>query len=371
MSLRPTQMEVSTEALRENYIKIAEFAGPACRPIAVVKADGYGHGVGKVTEVLSKAGCQRFAVATADEAVELRENGLADPLLVLGPSPCDAASEFVARDIESACTDGEFAEAMSRAAVDQGKTARVHVKVDTGMGRIGFLPSEAPEKAARIAELPGVELEGLFTHFAVADEADLEYTRLQFSRFCEVLDELRSKGVKVRLRHTCNSAAFVNCPEMHLDAARPGLILYGMWPSKACKRPFDIQPAFRVTTRIAALRELPIGSGVGYGLRYVTRGAERIAVLPVGYADGYPRPLSMKADVLVRGVRAPLVGSICMDQTMVDVTHIPGARVGDEVVLVGSQGDETVSPEEIAALLGTINYEVPNLFTRRVEKVYL
>jgi alanine racemase len=363
-------MEVRLDHLQQNFRVIRQYVRAGTQVIGVVKADGYGMGVFAVVEALQQAGCQRFAVATPDEAIALREKGMADPLLVLGPSPREAAEEYVQRNIAATVTDLEFARALSDAARKSGRSALFHLKIDTGMGRIGFLPEEIAGVAQQLRGLPGLDCEGVFTHFAVADERDCEYTHLQFRRYGDALEQLRVSGVGVRLRHVCNSAGTLNYPEMHLDAVRPGLILYGMWPSAFCKRPFELKEVFSVKTAVAALRELPQGWGVGYGLRYMTRGAERIAVLPLGYADGYPRSLTMKAQVLVRGERAPLVGSICMDQIMVNVTHIPNVQVGDEVVLLGSQGDERISPEEMAAWLGTINYEIPNLFMPRVPRYY-
>jgi len=371
VSLRPTRIEVDLENLAFNFRSISAFISPGCSLMAVVKANGYGLGSMEVANVFLENGCQRFAVATPDEAVELREGGISEPILVLGPSPREAAEVFVASDIAAACTDVSFAETMSREAAARGRTARLHLKIDTGMGRIGFLPAEVPEVVERILRLPNVDLEGVFTHFACADERNPDYTITQFSRFGEVLDSLRSRGIRFRMRHVCNSAGTVNFPEMHLDAVRPGIILYGMWPSRFCRSSVELKPVFEVKSAVAVVRELPPCSGVGYGLRYMTRGAERVAVIPIGYHDGFARPLSMKASVLVRGMRAPLIGSICMDQTMVDVTHIPDVIPGDEVVLVGSQGAETVSPEEIAGYLGTINYEIPSLFTKRVPRVYI
>jgi alanine racemase len=363
-------MEVSLTNLKRNVSRIQEYIDTNSQLMAVVKADGYGMGMEHVAKACVEAGCTRLAVATADEAVGLRDADISVPVLVMGPSTKEAAKEFVEKDIAATVTDLAFAQALSKAALEAGKIARFHLKIDTGMGRIGYLPSEIPETVEKLLQLPGLEMEGVFTHFATADERNLEYTKTQFRRFGEVLASLRTEGIRFRLRHCCNSAATVNCPEMHLDAVRPGLIMYGMWPSVWCRRPFELEPVFRVVTQIAALRELPQGSGVSYGLKYMTRGQETVAVLPIGYHDGYTRPLSMKVDVLVRGQRAPVIGNICMDQTMVDVTHIPDAVPGDEVVLVGKQEKEEISPEEIAGILGTINYEVPNLFTKRVERVY-
>ncbi len=370
MAYRPTRMDVRLDNLQQNFRVIRQYVGAGTQVMGVVKADGYGMGVSAVVEALQQAGCQRFAVATPDEAISLREKGMADPLLVLGPSPREAAEEYVQRNIAATVTDLEFARALSDAARKSGRSALFHLKIDTGMGRIGFLPEEIAGVAQQLRGLSGLDCEGVFTHFAVADERDREYTHLQFRRYGDALEQLRVSGLGVRLRHVCNSAGTLNYPEMHLDAVRPGLILYGMWPSAFCERPFELKEVFSVKTAVAALRDLPQGWGVGYGLRYMARGSERIAVLPLGYADGYPRPLAMKAQVLVRGERAPLAGSICMDQIMVNVTHIPNVQVGDEVVLLGSQGNDRIPPEEMAALLGTINYEIPNLFMPRVPRYY-
>ncbi len=371
MQFRPTRMEVSIENLKSNFSAVKGWVGPGVQPIAVVKANGYGTGMLQAAAAFREAGAQRFAVAIPEEAIELRENGFNEPVLVLGASAPCAAYEMVRMDITSACTDLTFARAMSEAALKQGKPARIHLKIDTGMGRIGFLPESLPSALNDILSMPGLEVEGVFTHFATADELNLDYTRWQYRRFGDVLDLLRAKNVGVRLRHVCNSAATLSLPEMHLDAVRPGVILYGMWPSAVVRKSVELKPVFEVKTAIACLRTLPAGSGVSYGLRYMTRGEERIAALPLGYNDGWTRLLNFKAEVLVRGQRAPVVGSICMDQCMVNVNHITDAQVGDEVVLIGSQGQETISVDEVAARLGTINYEIPGMFSRRVPRVYL
>lgn len=371
MNFRPTRMEVNLENIKHNFLQVKGLLKEKSQIIGVVKANGYGMGMVQVAKTLIEAGCSRLAVATPDEAIILRENGIYLPLLVLGPSPASVAEEYVNKDISSTITDLSFADALSKAAIDLGKRARVHIKVDTGMGRIGFLPEEVPEVVERLLLMKGLEIEGIFTHFATADERNGSYTETQFKRFCDVLDVLRTKNVHFRLRHCCNSAGTLNFSHMHMDAVRPGIILYGMWPSEWCEKKIKLKRAFKVVTAVACVRTLPQGSGISYGLRYMTRGEERIAVLPIGYHDGYPRSLSMKTEVLIKGQRAPIVGNICMDQTMVDVTHIPDVKVGDEVVLVGPQGNEEITPEEIAKHLGTINYEIPNLFTPRVPRVYV
>ena len=371
MQFRPTRMEVSLENLKSNYRAMREWAGPRVQTIAVLKANAYGTGMIKAAGAFREAGAQRFSVAIPEEAFELRENGFNEPVLVMGPPAACAAQEMVRLDVAGACTDTGFAKAMSDAAVRQGKPARIHLKVDTGMGRIGFLPEEIPSVMDDILALPGLEIEGVFTHFATADELNLDYTRWQFRRFGDVLELMRARNVGVRLRHACNSAATLSLPEMHLDAVRPGVIMYGIWPSALVRKSVEIKPVVEVKTAVSCMRTLPAGSGISYGLRYMTRGEERIAVLPLGYNDGWTRLLNQKAEVLVHGQRAPVVGSICMDQCMVNVTHVPGVEVGDEVVLIGSQGGETITVEEVAAKIGTINYEIPGMFSRRVPRVYI
>ncbi|MCF7935718.1 MAG: alanine racemase [Synergistales bacterium] len=370
MTFRPTRMEVDLEAIAGNFRTIRGYAGSGCQVFGVVKADGYGMGMVPVAEALQKAGCQRFAVATPDEALDLRKAGIQDPVLVLGPSPAEAAEELILNNIEITLFNLANAKAFSEAAKGIGQDALAHIKIDTGMGRIGFLPDAFPQAVREIRSLPGLRLSGLFTHFATADERHREYTDAQFQRYGDVLGSLREEGVGVPLRHVCNSAAFVNFPEMHLDAVRPGLLVYGMWPSPYCRQPFHLQECFRVKSALMDVRTLPARWGVSYGIRYMTRGEDQIGVLPIGYHDGLPRSLSMKGEVLIRGRRAPLVGAICMDQTMVDVSHIEDVQAGDEVVFVGCQGEDAVSPEEFAGRLGTINYEVPSLFTPRVPRRY-
>lgn len=364
-------MEVNLSAIRENYRNIKKWVGPQCQAIGVVKGNAYGLGMLEAVKALKEEGCLRFAVATPDEALKLRENGINDPVLVMGPSPVEAATALVQANIAATLTDMGFAYAMSRAALALGKYAHLHLKVDTGMGRIGFLPQEIPRVLDELLPLPALDIEGVFTHFSTADEIRLDFTQEQFRRFGEALESLRTHRLGIRLRHVCNSAALIRCPQMHLDAVRPGVILYGMWPSAYVPHPFPLRPTFQVKTAVAVIRDLPPGFGVGYSMRYVTRGYEKIAVLPIGYRDGYPHNLSAgKGSVLIRGKRFPIVGAICMDQMMVDVTSLPDLAIGEEVVLVGTQGEDSITPEEIAHLLGITHYAVPGLFSERVPRVF-
>jgi alanine racemase len=363
-------MEVHLGSLKANFQAVRRHVGEGPEIFGVVKADAYGHGAVPACRALEDAGCRRFAVAIPDEAFELREAGVETPILVLGPSPERSVKEYVRQRITSTVTDLSFARALGAEAVRQERAVPVHLKVDTGMGRIGFLPRDIPWVLDELMTIRGLKVEGIFTHFAVADEYRPDYTDRQFSALREVLDTADKKGISVPLRHACNSAGILACPDKYLDAVRPGVILYGMWPSGECPRPIELKPTFEVKTEVAFVKELPPCSGVGYGLRYMTRGAEEIAILPVGYADGYSRALSMKVPVLISGKRVPLTGNVCMDQTMVNVTGM-GVKTGDEVVLLGRQGEETITPEEMAAARNTINYEVPIMFLKRVPRIYI
>ena len=369
---RPTRMEVSLQNIRANFSSIRSYVNG--REIcAVVKADAYGHGVLETTMALIEEGCKLFSVAIPEEAVELRDAGITNPILVLGASSYSSAEELVRLDVAAACTDVKFAKAMSEAATKQGKTAKLHIKVDTGMGRIGFTIKEFIDAIERILPLPSIEIEGIFTHFAAADESRPDWTNHQFTEYKKALAIAESKGLHVKIRHTCNSAGILAHPDKHLDMVRPGVILYGMMPSQetVCVKPITLLPTFEVKTEIVLIRNLPPGAGISYGLRYVTRGAERIAALPVGYADGVTRALTAKMSVIIHGRRCPVVGTICMDQMMVDVTGIENAQIGDEVIIIGRQGDNIISPEEMANARNTINYEIPIIFSKRVPRIYI
>lgn len=371
MNWRPTRMEVNLDNLRYNYRLIKKHVNGA-RVIAVIKANAYSLGLMQAAWALRGAGADFFAVATPDEAIELREGGITNPVLVLGTSPYSVAGEYVRLGIRTAITDPAMAKALSAEAVRQGKKAFIHVKIDTGLGRIGFLAGSSTAEIQALAALPGLDLEGAFTHFATADTGEMTYTHEQYGRFMAALDELSGKGISFKMRHCCNSAATLETPEMALDAVRPGHIIVGMYPAPEVKRSILVKPCFEFKTAIGLIRELPEGTGISYGLNYTTGKNEHIAQLPVGYADGYSRELWNKgAEVLVGGVRCPVVGRICMDQMMVNVSSVPEASIGDEVVLIGRQGKEEVTLDEIAERMGTLACVPPTLIGKRVPRVYL
>lgn len=369
--LRPTWVEVDLGAFAANLQAVKGLVGPRVKVMAVVKANAYGHGAVRLAQVAARSGAHQLAVATLDEAVTLREAGVKLPILVLGTSiPGDGVEEAVAKDIAQALCTVELAEALSAAAARRGKAALVHLKVDTGMSRIGVRPDEAVPFMERVGRLPGLRFEGVFSHFAASDEPDNPYTELQFRRFQDTLAALAQAGYSFPYRHIANSAAILDHPEMHLDMVRPGCILFGSWPGEKTQRKITLKPTLTLKTRIVFLKRVPGGTPVSYGLTYKAPAERLLATLPIGYADGYRRGLSNKASVLVRGRRAPIVGRVCMDQCVVDVTAVPGVALGDEVVLIGRQGDEEITGEELAALLGTLDLELFCGIAPRVPRVY-
>jgi len=366
---RPTWVEIDLEAIAYNVRQIKEIVGPEVEILAVLKADAYGHGAITVARTALNNGASFCGVASLNEAIRLREAGIDAPILVLGYTPAWLAREALRYDVTLTLYDSDLARAFSRAAVDLRRTARVHIKVDTGMGRLGLLPDQVVPFVEEIHDLPGLELEGIFTHFSVADEPDLSYTRWQLDRFREVLRSLEEIGVTFRYVHCANSAAMLRLPETRFNMVRLGLAMYGLQPSPYVPLPSGFRPALTWKTSVAQVKTLPPGSYVSYGNTYRTKGWETIAVIPVGYADGFRRAPTRWQAVLVRGQRAPIVGRVCMDQTMINVTHIPNVRVGDEVVLIGRQGDDEITAEEVAEWLGTINYEVVSEILARVPRV--
>ncbi|MDK2785016.1 MAG: alanine racemase [Bacillota bacterium] len=371
MGLRPTWAEIDLRAFAANLRAVKDLVGPQVKVMAVVKANAYGHGAVRLAQVAAANGADQLAVATLDEAVTLREAGLKLPILVLGTSiPGEGAEVAVELGIAQALCTVELAEALSAAARRRGKEALVHLKIDTGMSRIGVRPHEAVPFMERVGRLPGLRFEGIFSHFAASDEPENPYTELQFSRFQEALKALREAGYTFPLRHIANSAAILDHPEMHLDMVRPGCILFGSWPSEKTQRKISIKPTLTLKTRIVFLKRVPAGTPVSYGLTYTAPSERLLATLPIGYADGYRRGLSNKASVLIRGMRAPVVGRVCMDQCVVDVTDVPGVTLGDEVVLIGRQGSEEITAQELADILGTLDLELYCGLSPRVPRLY-
>jgi alanine racemase len=369
---RPVWAEVDLGAIDHNLRQVARRKSPQAGLMAVVKANAYGHGAVPVAETALAAGANWLGVAILGEAIELRRAGVAAPILILGYTPPDEVGSVLANDVSQAVFSMETARALSREAARLGRRARVHLKVDTGMSRLGVAPGQDGLAFAKdLAGLPGLDLEGIFTHFAAADDPDQGYTRWQLERFTAFIEDLRALGIEFRIRHAANSAAIINLPEAHLDLVRLGISLYGYHPSPGGEGGVALRPAMTVKARIGYLKEVPAGTCVSYGRTFVTGRPTVLATLPLGYADGYPRLLSSRGAVIIHGRMAPVVGRVCMDQIMVDVTDIPRVALGDEVIVLGRQGEVGMTADDLAALTGTISYEILCGVSPRVPRVYL
>jgi alanine racemase len=363
---------VDLDAIAHNVRAVLSRTGPGVQTYAVVKANAYGHGAVPVARAALEAGAHRLAVARVDEAVQLRRAGIDAPMLVFTYTLPAEAERVVTGDLAVAIASVEGARALSARAGALGRTATAHVKVDTGMGRYGLLPDEVVPFLEAVSGLPDLRLEGIMTHFAVADEADKTYTREQFARFRAVLDAARAAGHTFALRHCANSAAVIDLPETHLDAVRPGVMLYGLYPSgEVSHDDVALRPAMELHAHIARVKTLPPGSSISYGRTHITDRPTRVVLVPAGYGDGVHRLLSNRGAVLIDGRRAPIIGRVCMDQFMVDATGIDGAARDDPIVLFGQQGDASLPAEEVARWAETINYEVVTAISARVPRVYL
>ncbi len=369
---RPVWAEIDLDALGSNVREIRRITIPSARVMAVVKANAYGHGAEQVGRVALNSGAEWLGVALLQEALALRQRGIGAPILILGYTPDQDASEVVANGISQTVFTREAVLALAAAAHKLGMKARVHIKIDTGMGRIGFPANgETVALIGRLARLQDLDVEGIYTHFAAADEADKSYADQQFMKLQQVLKQLSAQGVYIRWRHCANSPAVIDLPYTHLDLVRPGIILYGLYPSTAVRRDLiALRPVMSLKARVVHVKEVATGASISYGRTYRAEEATRIATLPIGYADGYARLLSNKAEVLIRGRRAPVAGMVCMDQVMVDVGRIPGVEAGDEAVLIGRQGSEEITADELADHIGTINYEVVTRIGERVPRLY-
>jgi alanine racemase len=369
--MRPTVAEIDLGAIAKNVECAARLAGPAAAIMAVVKADGYGHGAVPVARTALASGATWLGVAIPEEAAPLRAAGLDCRILVLGPIRPEQAELVVTLRLDQCVTDAGQAEALARAAAPRDRVVPLHLKIETGMGRVGIAPDQAPGVAARIAALSGVRLDGVMTHFAEAEAEDQGFTRAQLASFTATVEALRAAGVRPALRHAANSAALLYVPEARLDLVRPGIMLYGCHPRGGGSRDPVLAPALRLRTAVSQVKDVPRAGSVSYGRTFIALRDTRVATLPLGYADGASRALSNRGQVLIRGRRVPIIGRVCMDMLMVDATTIPDVAIGDEAVLIGSQGDSEISADEVAALLGTISYEVLCRIGPRVPRVYI
>lgn len=369
MPTSTTWLEIDLGAIRGNLRQLRAIAGPA-GVMAVVKANAYGHGAVPVSQAAVAAGAAWLGVARVDEGLALRAAGLDAPVLVLGYTPPVLAPEAIGHALRLTVFDVETARAYAAAALAQGREVVVHVKVDSGMGRLGVLPGEARALFQALAVLEGLRVEGVFTHLAASDMADPTFTQQQLATYDGVLDALSEAGLRPPLVHAANSAGTLAYPAARYDLVRSGIALYGLDPSDEVPCPQGFRPALTWKTGVAQVKTLPAGHGISYGPEYVTSAPETVAVLPVGYADGFRRVPKNVNEVLIAGRRAPVRGRVCMDQMVVGVNDIPGVRAGDEVVLLGTQGEARISAEALARRWGTINYEVTSGVMARVGRNY-
>lgn len=366
MDHRGTTAWIDLAAIRSNYRQLVKLAGKSA-VCPVIKADAYGHGALAVAHALEREGAPYLAVALAKEALELRESGIQTPLLVFGVPEHSWSSISIRLGCAQTAYTEEHVRILVSAAKSLGKRVKAHIKIDTGMNRQGLSWTKARAFAGLLSDYPEIVVDGIYSHFADADNPDPSFTNLQMERFRTALAVFADAGIVPKYRHIANSAGLLFHPETRLDMVRPGILLYGLSPAPGLALPEGFAPAMTLTTSIVHVREVPAGESISYGRTFSTARRSRIGVLPIGYADGYPRALSNRASVLVRGMRAPVVGRVCMDMTMIDLTGIPGARAGDEVVVFGGR-DLPVS--EISALLGTIDYEVACMVSKRVPRVH-
>ena len=367
--MRPAWLEIDLEAIAHNLNATRRIVGLQVGIIAVVKGNGYGHGLVEVGRRLAQEQPLMLAVAIVEEALALREAGITTPVLVLGAAPADAADEFVARDVTPAISDPGFAEALEAAALKLGRKAQAHVKIDSGMSRQGCSWRDADELFRALSEKPNTSVDGIFTHFACSSDAAL--TAEQAECFLGAVARAESLlGRRIPVKHAAASTPIVLRPELHLNAVRPGIILYGAGFDDATLAQLDFKPALAMKARVATLKTLQPGDCVGYGRTWQAACASRVALLPIGYQDGYPRSLSGNAVALLGGQRVPVVGTISMDCVMVDVTDVPGVQIGDEAVLIGSQGNERMSADEVAERCKTVPQEILARLGPRLPRVY-
>ncbi len=369
-----TWAEINIDALKSNYREIRKITDSSSKIMAIVKADAYGHGFLEVAKALDEEGADAFAVALAEEALQLRNAGFSHPVLILGCVPEEQIASLISSNVSLTVFSKETALEISNIASQLGKTAKIHIKLDTGMSRLGYVVGDGHDEdvVAEIIEIskyPGIKIEGVFSHFSTSDEADSSYTKLQLERFLSVCERLKECGLRDFIRHIANSAAIMMYPESHLDMVRPGIILYGLYPSdEVDKDRLKLIPVMTLKAKITHIKTLDAGRGVSYGKEYITDKKVSIATIPIGYADGYVRSTAKDGRVLAGGKKVKILGRICMDQCMIDVTNVHNISVGDEVMLFSDHG---ITADDVARWMGTINYEVVCLVSKRIPRIYI
>ena len=367
---RPTLCTIDLAALRWNLRQVRAKVGAQVKILSMVKANAYGHGAPAVARVLAEEGSDGFGVATLEEGVELRQAGIGKPILVVAGIYVEQLDQFFENKLTPVVHDLESLRRLENAVQARGTTMNVHLKIDTGMGRIGFLAAEIDSWLAELKKLRALQIEGVFSHFSTAEDVAGDFTRAQLVTFSNQVQRLRAEGIAPPLVHLANSAATITFPAAYFDMVRPGIMLYGIYPSAAMANQTELKPVLSWQTRIVQLKKVPAGTSISYGQTFVTERESFIATLPVGYADGYSRLLSNRGAALVRGRRAPVAGRVCMDLTMLDVTAIANVQQGDEVVLLGRQGDAEITADEMAGWANTISYEVLTSIAARVPRIH-
>jgi alanine racemase len=372
-NVRPTYVEINLDNLAHNFREIERIVNKDTVVMPVIKANGYGHGSVELAKLYKSIGAKRFAVSLLNEAIELSKAGIQEPILVLNYTPGSQMGKVVEHNLIQSIYRLEDAIILSEKAKEMDKNAKIHIKIDSGMSRLGFLPNKGTiENILKIMELKNIEIEGIYTHFAKADEVDKAFTKTQYARFNWVIEELEKKGASIPIKHVSNSAAIIDIPEYNLDIVRPGIILYGYYPSdEVIKERIDLKPAMTLKSIISNIKTVPKETGISYGHLFTTEKESRIATVPIGYGDGYTRMLTGKAEAYVGDRRVSVAGKICMDQLMLDITGVDNAQIGDEVVFFGVGNPDYPHVDEVAKKLGTINYEIICMMGRRLPRVYI
>lgn len=365
--------KINLDNIQKNVQSVFDKVGKNVQVMGIVKADAYGHGAVEVSKTLSEIGVSAFGVAAVSEALQLRMNGITKPILILGRAFPDDYPDIVKYDIDLAVFDKECAKLLSDEAIRQNKKARVYIKVDTGMGRVGIQPDDSGMDTVKsIFENSGLSVLGAFTHFAKADEHDKSSAENQKKIFLDFTDKIIDMGYPLPVRHLYNSASIMELAgEYKGEMVRSGIMTYGLYPSDEMNRDYELYPALELISHVAFVKDVPKGFTVSYGSTFTTERDTKIATIPVGYADGYPRYLSNKGEVIINGIRCPIIGKVCMDQFMVDVTALPDVKMGDRVTLIGTDGDETITVDDVANPEYRFNYELCCLINQRVPRVYI
>jgi len=376
----PTYCEIDLSAFSNNLKEIRRLIPDHTKIMAVVKANAYGHGSVTIAKEAQSAGAEFLAVARLNEAMLLRNGGITLPILLFDDSAMHSAEIYIDQNIRPSVSSMEEAILFSKSATQYGKPIKIHIKIDTGMGRLGFLSDELSHKEpgtlartiAEISNLPNIKIEGIYSHFATSDEKDKKYANTQLAIFKKLIAQLNELLSYKPLYHMANSGAIIDIPESHLDMVRPGISIYGIYPSQdVCKDKIDLHPVMSIKSKIVHLKKVKPNFKISYGCTFTTKRDSIIATVPVGYADGFPRSLSSKGEMIVRGQRAPVIGRVCMDLTMIDVTDIEGVSLYDEVVVMGRQDSEEITADEIASKCNTISYEILTSISPRVTRIFL